>query len=191
MEFWLLGPLEVRQDGRTVAVGGPKQRALLAILLVHANDVVSRDQLIEALWSDRPPGTAGPSLDHLISRLRKTLQPAELLTTKPGGYVLKVEPEKLDVRRFEDLFEHGRRANTEGRPAEAAALLGQALGLWRGRALVDLAYEPFAQTEIARLEELRLAALEERIEAELALGRQRALVGELESLTAKHPERER
>src|SRR5438132_14076415 len=126
MEFLLLGPLEVRNDGRVIAVGGPKQRALLAILLLYANQVVSRDRLSEELWSERPPGTAGPSLDHQVSRLRKTLGPSALLATRSGGYVLQVEPEQIDVHRFERLLDDGRRANADGRPADAAAALREA-----------------------------------------------------------------
>ncbi len=191
MEFRLLGPLEVREGERAVHVGGTKQRALLAILLLHANEVISRDRLIEEIWGDRQPGTAGPSLDHQVSRLRKTLEPAEQLVTRSGGYVLEVEPEQIDARRFERLLGEGRRANAAGEPDKAASSLREALALWRGDALADLAYESFARNEIERLEELRLTALEERLDADLALRRHRALVAELESLTAKHPLRER
>src|SRR5438034_9058178 len=108
MEFRLLGPLEVLRDGRALAVGGTKQRALLAILLLHANEVVSRDRLIDELWGERPPGTADHSLDHQVSRLRKLLEPSELLATRSGGFVLQVEPEQIDVRRFELLLDEGR-----------------------------------------------------------------------------------
>jgi DNA-binding SARP family transcriptional activator/ABC-type transport system substrate-binding protein/streptogramin lyase len=191
MEFRLLGPLEVRKDDRVLPVGGAKQRALLAIFLLHANELVSRDRLIDELWGERPPGTADHSLDHQVSRLRKTLGLAELLVTRWGGYVLQIDPEQIDVRRFERLLEQGRSGNAAGKPAEAAEALREALALWRGGALADLAYEPFARGEIDRLEELRLAAIEERIEAELALGRHQALVAELESLAPKHPLRER
>jgi DNA-binding SARP family transcriptional activator/ABC-type transport system substrate-binding protein/streptogramin lyase len=191
MEFRLLGSLEVREGERVVHVGGAKQRALLAILLVHANEVVSRDRLIEELWGDRQPGSAGPSLDHQVSRLRKALEPAEILVTRSGGYVLEVDPEQIDTHRFERLLEESRRANAAGEPDKAASSLRKALALWRGDALADLAYESFARAEIERLEELRLTALEERIDADLELGRHRALVAELESLTAKHPLRER
>jgi DNA-binding SARP family transcriptional activator/ABC-type transport system substrate-binding protein len=191
MEFRLLGPLEVREDERVIPVGGAKQRALLAILLLHANELVSRDRLIDELWGERPPGTASHSLDHQVSRLRKLLRPSELLVTGAGGYSLQVEPERIDVRRFERLLAEGRRANADGRPAEADALLDQALALWRGDALADWAYDPFARTEIERLEELRVAAIEERVEARLELGNHHALVAELEPLIAKHPFRER
>jgi DNA-binding SARP family transcriptional activator/ABC-type transport system substrate-binding protein/streptogramin lyase len=191
MEFRLLGALEVRKGERVVAVGGAKQRALLAILLLHANEVVSRDRLIDELWSERAPGTAGPSLDHQVSRLRKALETDEVLVTRGGGYVLETDSEQIDVRRFERLLEEGRRANASGHHADAATLLRDALGLWRGSALSDFTYEPFARLEIERLEELRLVASEERFEAELALGHRGPLVPELESLTARHPLRER
>ncbi|MGH3135404.1 MAG: BTAD domain-containing putative transcriptional regulator, partial [Gaiellaceae bacterium] len=191
MEFRLLGPVEVLRDGRPVALGGAKPRALLALLLLHANEVVSRDRLIDALWGDRPPGTAGHSLDVQVSRLRKAFEPDDLLLTRSGGYVLQVEPEEIDVHRFERLLEEGRRANAAGKPAEARRALESALGLWRGAALADLSFETFTRTEIERLEELRLVATEERVDAELTLGRHDTLIPELEALTAKHPLRER
>jgi DNA-binding SARP family transcriptional activator/ABC-type transport system substrate-binding protein len=191
MEFRLLGPVEALRGGTPVALGGAKPRALLALLLLHANEVVSRDRLIDALWGDRPPGTAGHSLDVQVSRLRKAFEPEEPLETRSGGYLLRVEPEEIDAHRFERLLEEGRRANAEGRPAEALEALEAALALWRGNALGDLAYEEFARAEVERLEELRLVATEERIDAELALGRHDTLVPELESLAAKNPFRER
>jgi DNA-binding SARP family transcriptional activator/ABC-type transport system substrate-binding protein/streptogramin lyase len=191
MEFSLLGPLEVREDRRSIPIRGAKQRALLALLLLHANEVVSRDRLIDELWGERPPGSAEHSLDHQVSRLRKLLESTDLLSTKAGGYVLNVEPEQIDARRFEHLLDEGRRANAAGDPSAAAETLRAALGLWRGSALADLAYEDFARNEIERLEELRIAAREELIDAQLALGEHQALVAELESLTAAHPLRER
>ena len=191
MDFGLLGPLEIRKGNRSVAVGGAKQRAVLAILLIHANRVVSRDRLIEELWPDRRPGEAEHSLDHAISRLRKALDEPDLLVTQPGGYVLVVEAQQIDVHRFEQLLAAGRTANAEGRHLDAAAALAQALALWRGDALADVAYEAFARREVERLDEVRLEAIEERIDAELALGRHHALVAELESLSAAHPLRER
>ena len=191
MEFRLLGPVDALRDGRPVALGGAKPRALLALLLLHANELVSRDRLIDALWGDRPPGTAGHSLDVQASRLRKAFEPDELLVTRTGGYVLEVEPEQIDARRFERLLEEGRRANAAGDPSAALAALEAALGLWRGDALGDLAYEEFARAEADRLDELRLVATEERIDAELALGHHERLVPELEALVAKHPLRER
>jgi DNA-binding SARP family transcriptional activator/ABC-type transport system substrate-binding protein/streptogramin lyase len=191
MEFRLLGPVEVLRDGRPIALGGGKPRALLALLLLRANEVVSRDRLIDALWGDRPPGTADHGLDVQISRLRKAFEPDEPLVTRPGGYVLEVDAEQIDVRRFERLLEEGRRANAAGEPAEALQTLEEALGLWRGNALADLEYETFARPESDRLEELRLVATEERVDAELPLGRHDTLVPELEALTTKHPLRER
>ncbi len=191
MEFRLLGPVEALRDGSRLALGGAKPRALLALLLLHTNEPVSRDRLIEALWGDRPPGTADHSLDVQISRLRKAFEPDELLLTRPGGYVLEIEPEQVDVHRFERLLEESRRANADGKPAEALDALEAALALWRGGALADLEYETFARPEIDRLEELRLVATEERIDAQLALGRQGPVIPELEALVSKHPLRER
>ena len=194
MQFRLLGPLEVEQEGRLLVLGSAKQRALLAILSLRANEVVSRDRLIDELWGERPPASALHSLDVYVSRLRKTLQAnggERLLVTRAGGYLLRLEPEQLDLTRFERLLEEGRRALAAGNYARAAERLSEALALWRGPALADLAYEPFAAAEVERLEEQRLAALEERLEAELALGRHASLIGELEALSGKHPLRER
>src|SRR5438067_7614839 len=157
MEFLLLGPLEVRTEAGVLAVGGAKQRALLALLLLHANEVVSRNRLLEELWPERPD-SAGHSLDHQVSRLRKTLGDPDLVMTRGGGYAIEVDPEQLDAQRFERLLEEGRRANAATDPAGALARLEEALALWRGGALADLAYEPFARGEIERLEELRLIA---------------------------------
>jgi DNA-binding SARP family transcriptional activator/streptogramin lyase len=191
MEFRLLGPLEALRDGHPVALGGAKPRTLLALLLLNANEVVSRDRLIEALWPDQPPGSAEHSLDVQISRLRKALAPDEPLLTRSGGYVLEVAAEQIDVHRFEQLVEEGRRANAADRPESALGALEAALVLWRGPALGDLAYEEFARSEAERLEELRLVATEERIDAELTLGRHDAQVPELRALVAEHPLRER
>jgi DNA-binding SARP family transcriptional activator len=191
MEFRLLGPVEALRDGLPVALGGAKPRALLALLLLNANEVVSRDRLIDALWGERAPGTAEHSLDVAVSRLRKAFAPDEPLVTRSGGYLLAAEPVQIDAHRFERLLEAGRTANADGQPGEALAALEAALALWRGEALGDLAYEEFARTEVERLEELRLVATEERIDAELALAHHDRLVSELEALTAKHPLRER
>jgi len=191
MEFRLLGPVEAVRDGRSVPLGGAKPRALAALLVLHANEVVSRDRLIEALWADRAPGTAAHSLDVQVSRLRKAFEPDEILTTGGGGYVLEIDPDAIDVRRFERLLEEGRRANAAGKATEALEALEAALALWRGDVLGDLAYEEFARSEVERLEDLRLVAIEERIDAELALGHHDRLVPELESLAARHPLRER
>jgi DNA-binding SARP family transcriptional activator len=190
VEFRILGPLEARQGDRVIPLGGARQRAVLAILLTHANEVVSADRLIDELWGDEPPGTAANVLQGYVSHLRKALG-ADAIATRAPGYAIDLEPGRLDLHRFEALVEKGGQALSAGDPAQAAALLHEALGLWRGTALADFAYEPFAQGEIARLEELRLAAQERSIEADLALGRHAQLVGELEGLVARHPLRER
>ena len=167
MEFRLLGPIEAIRDDRSLPLGGAKPRALLALLLLHANEVVSRDRLIEALWPGRPPGSAEHSLDVQVSRLRKAFAPDELLLTRSGGYVLEVESDAIDAARFERLLDEGRRANAAGEPADALQSLEAALALWRGQALAEVAYEDFAHADAERLEELRLVATEERIDAEL------------------------
>jgi predicted ATPase/DNA-binding SARP family transcriptional activator len=190
MQYRVLGPLEVRDGEGSLPLAGAKQRALLALLLLHANRVLSRDRLIDELWGDEPPATAVTSLQVYVSRLRKLL-PAETLLTRPPGYVLEVEPEELDVRRFERLLAEGHAALAADDAERAAIVLHQALELWRGPALAEFAFEPFAQAEIGRLEDLRLAAVEERVEADLALGRHADLIGELEGLIAENPHRER
>ncbi len=190
MEFRILGPLEVLEDGRPVELAGRRQRAVLALLLLHANEVVSSDRLIDGLWGERPPATAAKVLQNAVSQLRRSLGENVIVTRAPG-YLLHVEPDAIDARRFESLLADGRRTLAEGRAAEAAATLREALALWRGPPLEEFAYEPFASTEVARLDELRLRALEERIEADLALGRHADLVGELEPLVSEHPLRER
>src|ERR671931_806185 len=189
-DFGLLGPLQVSREGSELQLGGPKQRALLAILLLEANHAVSADRLIDALWGDHPPDTAKNTLQVYVSQLRKLL-PEGSLETVPPGYRLGVESDALDLSRFEELAHQGRAALGIGDAATAAQALGAALALWRGPALADLALEPFAQTEAARLEELRLAVLEDRIEADLALGRHGPLVAELEHLIVQNPFRER
>jgi DNA-binding SARP family transcriptional activator/ABC-type transport system substrate-binding protein len=191
VEFRLLGPVEALRSGSVIALGGAKPRALLAFLLLHRNEVVSRDALLEALWPDRPPGSAAHSLDVQISRLRKAFAPEDVLTRRSAGYVLEVEPGAVDAHRFEQLLEQARQQNAAGEYSEALATVSAALALWRGAPLSDQAYEEFARAEIERLEELRLVATEERIEAELALGHHDTLVPELEGLIAKHPLRER
>jgi DNA-binding SARP family transcriptional activator len=190
MEFGILGPLAVWDKGGELSLGGPKPRALLAVLLLHANEVVSTERLIEELWGEDSPERAAEALRVNVSRLRKALPP-DMLTTRSPGYVLRVEPDALDLRRFERLVEEGRSLLARGLAADASERLREALTLWRGPALADFAYESFAQSAIARLEEVRLAAVEVRIDAELALGRHDALVGELETLVAEHPLRER
>jgi WD40 repeat protein/DNA-binding SARP family transcriptional activator len=194
MDFRILGPLEVRTNGVRVALGGPKQRALLAILLLRADRVVSSDRLIEELWADDPPAAARHALEVHVSRLRKALGVGggeSRLITRAPGYLLRVTPGELDLQRFERLLAQGRRALGGGDPDAAAGALREAEGLWRGRPLADLEFEPFARVDVERLEELHLVATEERIAAELALGRDRLLVAELEALAAEHPLRER
>jgi DNA-binding SARP family transcriptional activator len=186
VEFRILGPLEAAEDDRTLALGGQKQRAVLAFLLLHAGEIVSTDRLIDALWGERPPRTAATSLQNFVSQLRKLLGP-ETLVTRPPGYSLRLEPGQLDADRFRRAVADAREAG----PEERARLLGDALALWRGPPLQDFSFDAFAQTEIARLEEQRLAVLEERIGAELELGRHSDLVGELASLVRAHPLRER
>jgi DNA-binding SARP family transcriptional activator len=187
MDFRLLGPLEVvSEHDQPLALGGVKQRSLLAVLLLHANELVSSDRLIDQLWGASPPATGAKTVQVYVSRLRKALGDGRLVTHGPG-YLLRAEPEELDLARFERLADEARRAA----PESAAGKLREALALWRGPALADLAYEPFAQVDIARLEEMRLAVLEQRIDADLACGRHAELVGELETLAARHPLRER
>ncbi len=186
MEFRILGPLEVVQDDQPVRLDRQRLRALLAYLLLHANEPVSADTLIDQVWGPEAPKTASASLQNYISRLRKALGP-ELLLSRPPGYLLRVDPERFDLARFERLAAEARGAE----PRERTAKLRAALSLWRGRALEDLAFEPFAQEEARRLEEARLTVLEERIDAELELGQARELVGELEELVGQHPLRER
>lgn len=190
MEFRILGPLELWDGGHRVYLAGPKPRALLAVLLLHPNEVVPADRLIEGLWGEDSPERAAGALRVNVSRLRKAL-PRDVLTTRSPGYVLRVEPDELDLHRFERLLDEGRSLLSRGFPADASERLRDALSLWRGPALPEFAYESFAQPAIARLEEIRLAAVELRIDADLVLGRHDALVGELEALVAEHPLRER
>jgi DNA-binding SARP family transcriptional activator len=176
VDFRILGPLEVLDDGRALELGGAKQRAVLAVLLLRANHVVSRDELIEAIWGERVPETATKALQVYVSQLRKALGRDRILTRAPG-YQLRVDAGELDLDRFQALDSEGR--------------LDEALRLWRGSPLAEFAYEPFAQSDIVRLEELRLACLERRIEEDLANGRHAATIGELERLVSLHPLRER
>jgi YVTN family beta-propeller protein len=196
MKFLVLGSLEIVADGRSLPLGGAKQRVLLAVLVLNANRVVSSERLIDALWGERAPEGAPHTLQVYVSQLRKTLRvpgsPApDAILTQGRGYVLRVEPEAIDLQRFERMTGEGRRALAAGEPARAAETLTEALGLWRGPTLIDLAYEAFAQPAIARIDDLRLSAVEERIEADLALGRHAEVVGELYALVAEHPLRER
>jgi YVTN family beta-propeller protein len=197
MDFRILGPLEVSDHGREPVIAPGKQRALLAILLLHANEVVSSDRLIEELWGEQPPATAAKSLQVHVSRLRSALGGERangadsVVVTRGGGYLVRVGPGQLDLERFERLLGEGSGALAEGAPERALELLREALGLWRGPPLAEFTYDAFAQREIARLEELHLTMVEQRVEAELALGRHAQLIGELESLVELHPFRER
>jgi YVTN family beta-propeller protein len=197
MEFRILGPLEVEEAGRPLPLGGAKQRALLALLLLHANEVVSSDRLIDELWGGSPPESGRTALQVHVSQLRKLLDPdatrgdRELLVTRAPGYVLRVEPDSIDLTRFEALVAAGKVALARGDAEAAREQLVGALALWRGRPLADLESLPFAQAEAHQLEELRLAALEERVDADLALGSHAELVPELERLVLQEPLRER
>jgi DNA-binding SARP family transcriptional activator len=190
LEFSILGPLEVAEDGRVVRLGGPKQRAALAILLLSANRVVSVERLADDLYAGAPPVTAVTQVQRQVSELRKLLG-ADAIETRSPGYVLHVEPDRLDLDRFERWTHDAVQALERSDHGRAAELASRALDLWRGAPLADVAYEPFAQTAIARLEELRLAALEQRFEAELALGRHASVLAELEALVWDNPLRER
>jgi DNA-binding SARP family transcriptional activator len=184
VEFRILGPLEARENGVVLALGGAKQRALLAVLLLEANRVIPTERLVDALW-DEPPAGAVKAVQVYVSRLRKSLGTA-VLRRRASGYLLEVEPEQLDLERFRRLLEEARRDSTR-----ALHALEDALSLWRGPPLAEFANEPFARIERPRLEELRLEALEEHVDVSLAAGRQAAVVGELESLVEAHPLRER
>ena len=189
MDFRLLGPLEVSAGPVQLRVPAGKQRALLAILLLNANRTVVREQIVDALWGESPPETAAKMIQIHVSQLRKQL-PEPRLRTRGAGYLLEVADDELDLIRFERLVADARRALAQDEPGRARQLLGRALALWRGRALAEFS-EPFAAHEAARLEELRLTALEWRIDADLALGHHRDVVGELETLVQQHPLRER
>jgi class 3 adenylate cyclase len=186
LQFRVLGSLEVADNGSPVELRRHKPRALLALFLLHANEPLSTDRLVDALWGEQAPARAVGSLQNYVSQLRKLLGP-ELIVSSPGGYTLRIDEEQLDLTRFERLVAQSRGTET----AERAARLAEALDFWRGEPLAEFRFEPFAQTEIPRLEELRLSTVEERIEADLALGRHAQLVSELESLVAHHPLRER
>jgi DNA-binding SARP family transcriptional activator len=195
LEFRILGPLAVLVDGAPVPIGGPKQRALLAMLLLRANRVVSRERLVGELFPAQDVDAADHALRNHVSRLRKVLTPvaadAPRLVARPPGYLLRVEAGELDLDMFERLVAQARAALAAGESRAAAQTLRSAEALWAGPPLADLELELFARAEAERLEELRLAAIEERIEAELGLGNQLALVSELETLSAEHPFRER
>jgi YVTN family beta-propeller protein len=202
MDFRILGPLEVEHEGRKLPLGGRQQSALLALLLLHANEVVAVDEIIDELWPESPPPSATRSVHALVSRLRRLLEGEPVarngaesdnavLLTRAHGYLLRVAPGELDLHRFESLLNEGRAALAAGQAEVAAQTLRKALALWRGQPLTEFASGSCAAAEIARLNELRLLALEERIEAGLAAGRTAVLVAELEALVAAHPLRER
>lgn len=196
VDFRILGRLEVRSGGETLALGAHKQRSLLALLLINANDVVSTDRILDELWGEDAAGKQN-ALWVYVSQLRSVLEPerapraeSSLLLSRSPGYVLRVDPDQVDARRFERLLGEGR-ALLEGDPRAASLVLGEALALWRGTPLEDFTYDEFAQNEIARLAGLRVETVEERIEADLRSGRGPELVGELEALVREHPLRER
>ena len=189
MEFLILGPLEVSDDGRKLALGGPKQRAVLAHLILRANHVVPADLLIDGLWGEEPPESARNTLQTYVYRLRKVLGDGRI-EGRDGGYVLAAAPGEIDAARFEALVKQGK-AQVASDPAAAAATLSDALSLWRADALADVTEEPSLRGEAARLEELRLSATEHRVSAEIAMGGHSTVVPELESLTARYPLRER
>lgn len=195
VEFRILGPMEVGVAGEAVPLAGPRQRAVLALLVLHANEVVPRDRLIDDIWGDEPPAEAAATLRVYVARLRKILSVANgaapTLEALRNGYVLRVAPERIDLNRFKALVAAGEEALAAGRAGDASKRLGDALALWRGPALADLADEPGVLRETRRLEELRLHALEKRIDADLAVGRHAELVAELEALVAAEPYRER
>jgi DNA-binding SARP family transcriptional activator len=194
MDFRILGPLEVLDKGRVVSLGGSRQRVLLTLLLLHVNETISMERLVDELWGERPPDTADRTVYVQISRLRKALgrrpEGEGRVVTHERGYRLTLDRERIDAHRFERLVAEGGRELAAGRPERAADTLERALALWRGAALHDAAYEPFAQSEIKRLHELRVAALEQRIDADLALGSHADVAGRLPALIADHPYRE-
>lgn len=190
MHARILGSFQLEDSGRRIPVDGARQRAVLVSLLLHANEVVPSEQLLIDLWGADSPASAANSLQAAISRLRRVLPPGRLLT-RPPGYLLRVFTGELDVSQFEQLVFQGREALTAGAAEQAARTLRQALSLWTGPALADFRYEPFAQAEIVRLEELHLTCLEERVAADLALGLASVLVAELRRLVSDHPQRER
>ena len=192
MEIRLLGPLEVAADGRLLELGGGKQRALLVVLALRPNQVVSTDTLIEALWGESVPPTALKALQGHVSQLRRALSPLgeDVIATRSPGYVLGVDPDAIDATRFERLATLGRQ-EVESDPRRAARTLREALGLWRGEALAEFAYDPFAQAATARLAEVRFEAFESLFDAELALGRHGESIAELQALLAANPLRER
>ncbi|HSV40752.1 MAG TPA: BTAD domain-containing putative transcriptional regulator [Nocardioidaceae bacterium] len=197
MLFRVLGPLEALLGASPIVLGGAQQRALLAILLVHANRPVSTDTLIDLIWGDKPPASAAKVVQVYVSQLRKAMEYVDEagttrrgIVTRAGGYVLEASPDELDATQFEGLVARGRRAQDAGDHAQAVELLSRGLALWRGTAFAGFEFEQFAAPEVARLEDLRLSASEARIESELALGRHAEATVELDALLAQHPSRE-
>jgi DNA-binding SARP family transcriptional activator len=191
-DFRILGPLEVAHDDGLIELAGARQRALLAVLLLHAGEVVSGDRLLDEVWGDDPPSAGLAALRVRISQLRRALGPfGDVLVTRPPGYVVRPAPDQLDLARFERHLQDGERARAEGDARTAADVLRSGLALWRGPALADVGDAPFVAVARARLEELRMAATELRIAADLALGRHGPLAAELRALTVEHPLRER
>ena len=197
MDFRILGPLEALDGGQRITLRGGKLRAVLALLLLHPNETISSERLIDELWGDEPPATAAKALQVHVSRLRKALAGAEgsggagVVVTRAHGYQLQIDLDQLDAHRFERLLAEGRSEVAADRPERALPVLEEAVSLWRGPPLADLAYEPFVQAETSRLEDLHVAAFEQLIEAKLALGRHVEVVGQLEALIDEHPFRER
>ena len=190
MEFRVLGPVQAIVDGHPVGLGGPKQRALLAELLLHGGAVVTREHLVDALWGENPPGKAASSLQVYVHGLRRALG-AERIETHGNGYRVRLDPDELDADRFERLVDGSARALAEGRAGEAEEDLARALALWGGTPLADVADQPVAQAAAPRLEEIHLRALELRNDARLALGAHDAVLPDLDALVAEHPYRER
>jgi DNA-binding SARP family transcriptional activator len=192
MDYRILGPLEVLDGDRALPLGGPRQRAVLALLLIRANTAVSSELIVHELWGAEPPRTASKALQNCVSALRKTLPSGvETLRSVGGGYALRVDPEELDRNRFEALVAEGRALLSQGDPDEARRRLAGALDLWRGEPLSDFAFEEFAQEEIARLQELHITTAEDKVDADLAAGLSAELVPELEVLISRNPLRER
>ena len=196
LEFRVLGPLQVERDGRLLPLGGLKQRGVLALLLLDRNRVVSRDRLVDMLWGERPPASAANSIQIYVSKLRRLLGDGDAaggsaIVTEPPGYRLRVPPGELDADRFERLIAAGSEALGAGKAERAEKTFAHALTLWHGPPFADFAAEPFAQAEIARLEQLRLRALEEQIEARTSLGRHAEVLAELPTLVDQHPLEER
>src|SRR4051812_36655416 len=192
MQIGVLGELQVLDDdARDVVITGAKLRALLVMLALHCGRVVPADQLVDGLWGPDSSAAARNGLQGLVSKLRRALGAASLVATRGGGYALELPSASVDLHRFEQLVAAGRATAATGDLASALGLLGEAESLWRGGALEEFAYEEFAAAEITRITELRLTAVEERLDIELQLGRHRGVIGELEALVAAHPLRER